>query len=62
MVQALKSKGGLSVGSLTLKNDSLLFKWWWRYAIEERALWRKVVHSIHGEDQAALPLWNIARG
>ena len=50
IVQKSKTKGGLGVGNLILKNASLLFKWWWRYAIEERALWRKAVHSIHNED------------
>jgi len=61
-VQASKSRGGLGVGDLTLKNESLLFKWWWRYANEETALWRTVVQSIHNEDQAALPSWVTSRG
>ena len=28
-----------------------LFKWWWRYACEEGVLWRRVIQSLHEEDQ-----------
>jgi len=44
----------LGVGDLLLKNGALLFKWWWRYACEEGAMWRVVVNSIHNEDFAIL--------
>ncbi|XP_071714318.1 uncharacterized protein [Rutidosis leptorrhynchoides] len=35
---------------LRAKNLSLLSKWWWRYKLEPNALWRKVIHSLYGED------------
>ena len=31
------------------------FKWRWRYACEEGALWRAVVSSIHNEDHFRIP-------
>ncbi|KAJ9555882.1 hypothetical protein OSB04_010496 [Centaurea solstitialis] len=42
--------GGLNVGSLKESNWSLLCKWWWRFRVEEGALWVKVIKSIFGED------------
>jgi len=61
LVQLPKCKGGLGVGDLVIKNTALLFKWWWRYATEENSLWRRVIQSIHNEDQALLPSWNISK-
>jgi len=55
VVQRPKVKGGLGVDDLLLKNAALLFKWWWRYACEEGPLWRRVVQSLHKEDQVLLP-------
>jgi len=55
VVQRPKEKGGLGVGDLLLKNAALLFKWWWRFACEEGALWRVVVQSLHEEDHVLLP-------
>ena len=50
-----QNKGGLGVGYRLVENEALLFKWWWRYACEEGASWRKVINSTHNEDLAALP-------
>ena len=55
VVQRPKKQGGLGVGDPTLKNAALLFKWWWRFACEEGAMWRIVVQSLHEEDQILLP-------
>jgi len=55
VVQRSKKEGGLAVGDLLIKNAALLFKWLWRYACEEGAMWRTVVQSIHEEDQVLLP-------
>ena len=49
-IQRPKDKGGLGVADCTMKNAALLFKWWWRYACEVGALWRRVIDSIHEED------------
>ena len=54
IVQRPKNQGGLGVGDLLVKNAALLFKWWWRYACEEGALWRRVVQSLYEEDQGIL--------
>ncbi|PWA68342.1 RNA-directed DNA polymerase, eukaryota, Reverse transcriptase zinc-binding domain protein [Artemisia annua] len=40
--------GGLGIGSLRITNQALLFKWWWRFCVEDQALWCKVIRSIHG--------------
>jgi len=56
IVQRPKKQGGLGVGDLLIRNAALLFKWWWRFACEEGAMWKRVVHSIHEEDQVLLPM------
>jgi len=55
VVQRPKAQGGLGVGDLLLKNAALLFKWWWRFACEEGAMWRSVIQSLHEEDHLLLP-------
>jgi len=47
------------VGDLVLKNAALLFKWWWRFASEEGALWRRVIQSLYEEDQGILVGSNV---
>ena len=37
----LKVAGGLSMGDILLKNATLLYKWWWRFATEEEPLWKR---------------------
>ena len=61
IVQRPKCRDGLGVGDIVKKNVAFLFKWWWRYASEEDSLWRRVVQSIHNEDQAALPSWSLSK-
>ncbi|GJR66469.1 hypothetical protein Tco_0012534 [Tanacetum coccineum] len=39
---------GLGIGSLVVSNQALLAKWWWRFLIEDNALWCKFIRSIHG--------------
>jgi len=60
VVQRTKKEGGLGVGDPLLKNAALLFKWWWRFACEEGAMWKLVVQSIHEEDQLLLPTKNVS--
>ena len=62
LVQQPRSRGGLGVGDLVIKNAALLFKWWWRYASEENAFWRRVIQSIHKEDGAIFPSTALSRG
>ena len=60
VVQRPKAQGGLGIGDLMIKNAALLFKWWWRFACEEGAMWRTMVQSLHEEDQIMLPGNSIA--
>nr|GEU95267.1 ribonuclease H-like domain, reverse transcriptase, RNA-dependent DNA polymerase [Tanacetum cinerariifolium] len=39
---------GVRIGSLDACNISLLAKWWWRWKNEDLALWKQVIHAIHG--------------
>jgi len=55
MVMKQKNKGGLGVGDLVSKNAALLFKWWWRFASEEGALWKAVVQAVHNEKGSWIP-------
>ncbi|XP_073051227.1 uncharacterized protein [Primulina eburnea] len=47
-VSKLKEQGGLGLGNILLRNKALLAKWWWRSAVEESPLWKRVVGSIYG--------------
>ena len=42
-------RGGLGIRNLRLQNETLLMKWLWRYAGEERALWKEVIVAKYGE-------------
>ncbi|GKB40902.1 putative RNA-directed DNA polymerase, eukaryota, reverse transcriptase zinc-binding domain protein [Tanacetum coccineum] len=53
-VISTRKYGGLGIGSLMESNQSLLAKWWWRFRIEENALWGRVVRSIHGSSGGIL--------
>ncbi|GJY16615.1 hypothetical protein Tco_0387037 [Tanacetum coccineum] len=45
-----QNKGGLRVGSILVKNISLLGKWKRRYLSEPNALWRIVIKDLYGND------------
>ena len=61
-MQAPKGLGGLGVGSLAVKNSSLLFKWWWRFSQEPQSLWCSVIRAIHNiPADSFLPLGNVPR-
>ncbi|CAL5354925.1 unnamed protein product [Camellia sinensis] len=38
-----KSQGGLGVKRADLMNVCLLLKWWWRFGVEEKSLWKDVI-------------------
>ena len=42
--------GGLGVRKLIIFNKALLGEWLWRFGIEERRLWRRVVALKFGEE------------
>ncbi|KAJ0638467.1 putative RNA-directed DNA polymerase [Helianthus annuus] len=39
--------GGLGFGSLKDANHAMLAKWWWRFKVENKGLWRRVIWAIH---------------
>ena len=43
-----KEFGGLGCGKITLRNQSFLRKWLWKYPLESFALWHQVILSIYG--------------
>ncbi|XP_028074331.1 uncharacterized protein LOC114276709 [Camellia sinensis] len=43
-------QGGLGIKNISLANDSLLLKWWWRYGQEDEALWKMVICEKYGSD------------
>lgn len=49
-VSKSKSQGGLGVRSISDMNVSFLLKWWWRYGVENKALWKAVICSIYGKE------------
>ena len=48
MVSRPKTKGGLGIGRLKEKNQALLFKWLWRFPLEQDSIWAKVIRSKFG--------------
>ncbi|GKB27723.1 hypothetical protein Tco_0867124 [Tanacetum coccineum] len=47
-VLASKESGGLGVSSLYALNRGLMFKWIWRFHMQESSLWVRVIKAIHG--------------
>ena len=43
-----KNKGGLGIGRLKEKNKAMLFKWLWRFPLEQESIWAKVIISKFG--------------
>ncbi|KAK1577759.1 hypothetical protein Q3G72_024567 [Acer saccharum] len=52
-----KNRGGLGIGHIIDKNNSLLAKWAWRFSGEDNPLWKRVMCARYGVDKNAL-LWN----
>ena len=48
MVGRAKTKGDLGIGRLKEKNKALLFKWLWRFPLEQEEIWGKVIKSKYG--------------
>lgn len=42
---------GLKFEGSKMRNLALLAKWGWRHFNEENSLWKKVIRSIHRQDQ-----------
>ncbi|XP_026436394.1 uncharacterized protein LOC113334324, partial [Papaver somniferum] len=59
-VCATKEKGGLSVYNLRLMNLSLLAKWCWRFGVEKRKLWYKIIEEKYGSEFSYWNPGNIA--
>ena len=47
LVARAKSKGGLGIGGLKEMNKAL-FKWLWRFPLEQESIWTKVITSKFG--------------
>ena len=48
LVARAKIKGGLGIGRLKEKNKALLFKWLWRFPLEQESMWVKIITSKFG--------------
>ena len=45
-----KEFGGLGIGDILMKNTTMLYKWWWRFAAKPTPLWKKIVCSRNNFD------------
>jgi len=45
--QKMGNISGLGIGSLRDKNKALLFKWLWRFGLEESNIWKNMIKSIY---------------
>ena len=48
LVTRPKIKRGLGIGRLKEKNKALLFKWLWRFPLEQESIWTRVITSKFG--------------
>ncbi|XP_062089071.1 uncharacterized protein LOC133795633 [Humulus lupulus] len=46
-----RNYGGLGIGNIEKRNKAFLMKWLWRFPLERKALWYKVVKSRYGLDE-----------
>lgn len=44
-----RSQGGLGVRKLREINACLLLKWWWRFGVKDKALWKQLLRYKYGE-------------
>ena len=47
LVQKPKNLGGLGVRDIVIKNTTLFFKWWWRFAKEDYPFWKQIICSCN---------------
>ena len=45
-----KEKGGLGIGSLKALNLALIQKWRWRFHMDTKGIWNKVITSVYGNN------------
>lgn len=45
-VYARIEEGGLGILDLTILNQALLTKWWWKFHTEPQLLWNKIIHTL----------------
>lgn len=50
------SHGGLGLGHLAWKNKASLVKWAWRFGIEQKSLWRRIIVGKYKWDDRTLLL------
>ena len=50
IIQRPRKLGGLGIGDIVLKNAGMLFKWWWRFSVENSPLWKQVICSCYDLD------------
>ena len=54
IVYKAKSKGGLGGRSLSLFNETFLYKWCWNFASERDSLWKKIIRGKLGEEEGGV--------
>ncbi|KAK3218922.1 hypothetical protein Dsin_012892 [Dipteronia sinensis] len=54
-----KKEGGLRIGRIKDKGESLFAKWIWRFGREHSSLWKSIICAKYGRDQNSL-IWNFS--
>lgn len=48
---------GSGVRKIREMNECLLVKWWWRYGVEDEALWKQVIICKYGSEGGTSYEW-----
>ena len=54
IVRLDKQQGGLGIRDLIILNETLLGKWFWRFASERDPLWKRVIVGKYGQVEGGL--------
>ncbi|XP_028096961.1 uncharacterized protein LOC114296820 [Camellia sinensis] len=46
-ITKIRDQGGLGIRRLKDVNECLLAKWWWRFCVEDKSLWKRVLCSMN---------------